>query len=133
MQAHSLTTHKASLEHHSQQLLSQLTDWISEAIPCPDQPTDSLGKNLGAAAYRIYEARIQYKLHQQGYIPTLNHSKAIADYMEDIPTIYPTVETFWVIFLDIKLKAIARHLDSPRWAFMVIPNRINRTCNLSFA
>jgi DNA repair protein RadC len=61
-------------------------------------------------AMRVYEATLQYNLISLGEDLSMEYPKDIYHYMSDIMERYPMNETFWVVMLNRRNKAIARHL-----------------------
>ena len=59
---------------------------------------------------RVYEARIEYHLVSLGDDIVVDRAQLVYRYMADVLDKFPVNETFWVILLDRKSKAIARHL-----------------------
>lgn len=63
-----------------------------------------------ALAMRVYEAKIEYHVVSHGQHPVLDRAPQVYRYMADVLDKFPMNETFWVIMLNRKTRAIARHL-----------------------
>lgn len=57
---------------------------------------------------KVYEAKLSYNLLRLGEETTLEHPKAVVDYMDDAFDDDPTVEWFYVILLDRKNHPLGR-------------------------
>jgi DNA repair protein RadC len=61
---------------------------------------------------RVYEASISYTLVQLGNDTKVNSPQAVTAYLQSAFATHPTQESFWVILLDRKNRAIGRVLIS---------------------
>ena len=75
---------------------------VSEVLGTAEGPTHGV--------MRVYEATIEYHLVSLGDDVKLDRPEKIYRYMADILEKFPMNETLWVVLLNRKGKAIARHL-----------------------
>jgi hypothetical protein len=65
---------------------------------------------------RIYEAKISYKIVQQGTVELLDSPDKVAQYLRGAFDAYPLQESFWVVALDRKNKPMGRSMVTLKWS-----------------